>query len=433
MGMTLTEKILANRAGLEEVKPGDLIIAKIDIAMATDISSPLTIKVFEEMGGEHVFDPEKVPLVHDHLVPAKDIKSAEFSKMMRHFAREQEIKYYYEVGRSGISHQLLPEQGLIHPGDVVLGADSHSTNYGALGCFATGVGSTDMAAAWVLGETWLRVPESIRITFVGTPPDWISAKDMMLLVCRDLGIEGGTYKALEFGGPAVEAMPMYDRFVFANMTIECGGKNGVVKADAVTREFLQGRAKKPEEEWLFFEPDADAVYSRELTYDVTELQPMVAKPNLPGNVVPVSEVEPVPVDEVYIGSCTNGKIEDLRIAAKVLKGHKINDRLRMVVVPATEQIYHQMLQEGLAEVFHQAGASIGPPTCGACFGAHMGVLAEGEVGVFTTNRNFVGRNGHTSAKVYLVSPAVAAATAIKGIITDPREIVNYSFRQKGIN
>jgi 3-isopropylmalate/(R)-2-methylmalate dehydratase large subunit len=424
MGMTLTEKILANRSGKQEVKPGDLVFAKIDIAMATDISSPLTIKVFEEMGGERVFDADKVPLVHDHLVPAKDIKSAEFSKMMRNFAREQGIKYYYEVGRSGISHQLLPEQGLIHPGDVVFGADSHSTTYGALGCFATGVGSTDMAAAWVLGESWLRVPESIKVSFSGKLGEWVSAKDMMLLVCRDLGLEGGTYRSLEFGGPAITAMPMYDRFVFANMTIECGGKNGVVQADDSTREYLTNRATKPEEEWMFFEPDQDAQYVQELNYDVTDLQPMVARPHLPGNVVPVSEAEPVPVDQVYIGSCTNGKIEDLRIAAKVLKGQKVHDRLRMVVVPATEQIYHEMLTEGLAEIFHDAGASIGPPTCGACFGAHMGVMAENEVGVFTTNRNFVGRNGHTSAQVYLVSPAVAAATAIRGTITDPREIMN---------
>lgn len=424
MGMTLTEKILANRAGLKEVKPGDLVIAKIDIAMATDISSPLTIKVFEEMGGERVFDPEKVPLVHDHLVPAKDIKSAEFSKMMRNFAREQGIKYYYEVGRSGISHQLLPEQGLIHPGDVVLGADSHSTTYGGLGCFATGVGSTDMAAAWVLGETWLRVPDSIKIRFTGKAPEWVSAKDMMLMVCRDLGIEGGTYKALEFGGETIKNMPMYDRFVFANMTIECGGKNGVVIPDETTREYLKGRAVKPEEEWMFFEPDEDAHYCQELNYDVTNMQPMVAQPHLPGNVVGVSEAEQVAVDQVYIGSCTNGKIEDLRIAAKVLQGRKVHERTRMVVVPATESIYHQMIKEGLAEIFHEAGASIGPPTCGACFGAHMGVMAENEVGVFTTNRNFVGRNGHTSAQVYLVSPAVAAATAIRGVITDPRDVMN---------
>lgn len=424
MGMTLTEKILANRSGKSQVKPGDLIIAQIDIAMATDIASPLTIKVFKEMGADKVFDPEKIPLVHDHLVPAKDIKSAEFSKMMRNFAREQNIKYYYEVGRSGISHQLLPEQGLIHPGDIVLGADSHSTSYGGLGCFATGVGSTDMAAAWVLGETWLRVPESIKIRFTGKLPEWVSAKDMMLLVCRDLGIEGGTYKALEFGGETIETMPMYDRFVFANMTIECGGKNGVVIADDETRNYLRGRAKKPEQEWMFFQPDEDAIYCRELNYDVSDMQPMVAQPNLPGNVVSVADADSVQVDQVYIGSCTNGKIEDLRIAARVLKGKKVHDRTRMVVVPATEQIYHEMLTEGLAEIFHAAGASIGPPTCGACFGAHMGVMAAGEVGVFTTNRNFVGRNGDPSSRVYLVSPAVAAATAVRGVISDPRDVLN---------
>ncbi len=423
MAMTLTEKILANRAGLAGVTPGDLIIAKIDMAMATDISSPLTIKVFEDMGADKVFDTGKIPLVHDHLVPAKDIKSAEFSKIMRNFAAAQNIEHYFEVGRSGISHQLLPEQGLVHPGDVVLGADSHSTTYGALGCFATGVGSTDMAAAWVLGETWLRVPDSIKIRFSGKLPEWVSAKDMMLLVCRDLGLEGGTYKALEFGGETIENMPMYDRFVFANMTIECGGKNGVVLPDETTREYLTGRAKKPEAEWMFFQPDEDATYCRELNYDVSDMQPMVARPNLPGNVVTVEEVEQVAVDQVYIGSCTNGKIEDLRIAAQVLKGKQINKTTRMVVVPATESIYHQMLKEGLAEIFHAAGASIGPPTCGACFGAHMGVMAAGEVGVFTTNRNFVGRNGSTESSVYLVSPAVAAATAIRGVITDPREVL----------
>lgn len=424
MGMTLTEKLLARAAGRSEVKPGDLVFAKIDIAMATDISSPLTISVFERMGAKRVWDPAKIPLVHDHLIPAKDIKSAEFSKIMRNFARQQDIRHYFEVGRSGISHQLLPEQGLIHPGDIVLGADSHSTTYGALGCFATGVGSTDMAAAWVLGELWLRVPETIRVEFTGVQPEWISAKDMMLLVCRDLGIEGATYKAIEFGGPVIDRMPMYDRLVFANMTIECGGKNGVIKADDVTREYLRGRAKKPEAEWVFLEPDDDARYCQVLRYDVSDLEPMVARPHLPGNVVPISEVERVHVDQVYIGSCTNGKIEDMRIAADVIKGRKVHRDTRMVVVPATEGIYHQMLKEGLAEIFHEAGATIGPPTCGACFGAHMGVMAEGEVGVFTTNRNFVGRNGHPEAQVYLVSPAVAAATAVFGTLTDPRELVN---------
>jgi len=423
MGMTLTEKILANRSGQGSVKPGDIVFAKIDLAMGTDISSPLAIKVFREMGAQRVWDPKKVALVHDHLIPAKDIKSAEFSKAMREFAREEGIEHYFEVGRSGISHVLLPEQGLVCPGDVIIGADSHSCTYGALGCFATGVGSTDLAAGWALGEIWLRVPESIKIVYKGKLPEWVVGKDMVLMACRDIGLEGATYKAIEFCGPAVEQLPMHDRLTLANMGIEMGAKNAVIKADDVAREYLRGRAKRAESEFAIFEPDPDAQYVRTLEYDVSNLEPLVAVPFSPSNVVPISQVERVKVDQVFLGSCTNGKIEDLRLAAKVIRGKRVHPKVRMIVTPATDQIYHQMLQEGLALVFHEAGAAVTPSTCGACFGGHLGVMGENEVGVFTTNRNFVGRTGHPTARVYLTNPAVAAASAVMGRIADPRELM----------
>ncbi|MCH7760193.1 3-isopropylmalate dehydratase large subunit [candidate division TA06 bacterium] len=421
MGMTLTEKILAGRSNQKSVKAGDLIFVKPDLMMATDISSPLTIKVFKEMGAERISDPSKVALVHDHLIPAKDIKSADLSKTMRLFAREQGIKHYFEVGRSGIAHVLLQEEGLTLPGDVIIGADSHSCTYGAMGCFATGVGGTDLAAAWALGEIWLRIPESIKIVYKGKLSEWVVAKDLILLFIRDIGVDGAVYKALEFGGETVENLSMQSRFTLTNMAIEAGAKNGVIKADDTTVEYLKGRTERTD--FILYEPDSNAEYIRTFEYEVSDLEPQVAIPFLPSNVFPLSEVEKVKVDQVYIGSCTNGRIEDFRLAAKVMKGKKIHDELRMIIAPGSDNVFQQLLVEGLALQFKEAGAVIGSTTCGACYGGHMGVMGENEVGVFTTNRNFVGRTGHPTARIYLTNPAVAAATAVMGRLADPREVV----------
>ena len=421
MGMTLTEKILAGRSNQKSVKAGDLIFVKPDLMMATDISSPLTIKVFKEMGAERISDPSKVALVHDHLIPAKDIKSADLSKTMRLFAREQGIKHYFEVGRSGIAHVLLQEEGLTLPGDVIIGADSHSCTYGAMGCFATGVGGTDLAAAWALGEIWLRIPESIKIVYKGKLSEWVVAKDLILLFIRDIGVDGAVYKALEFGGETVENLSMQSRFTLTNMAIEAGAKNGVIKADDTTVEYLKGRTEKTD--FDLYESDSNAEYIRTFEYEVSDLEPQVAIPFLPSNVFPLSEVEKVKVDQVYIGSCTNGRIEDFRLAAKVMKGKKIHDELRMIIAPGSDNVFQQLLVEGLALQFKEAGAVIGSTTCGACYGGHMGVMGENEVGVFTINRNFVGRTGHPTARIYLTNPAVAAAPAVMGRLADPREVV----------
>jgi 3-isopropylmalate/(R)-2-methylmalate dehydratase large subunit len=419
--MTLTEKILAGRSGENSVKAGDLIFVKPDLMMGTDISSPLTIKVFKEMGVTKVSDASRVALVHDHLVPAKDIKSAEFSKTMRLFAREQGVENYFEVGRSGIAHVILPEEGLVLPGDVLVGADSHSCTYGALGCFATGVGSTDLAAAWALGEIWLRVPESIKIVYKGKLPEWVVSKDLILLFIRDIGVDGAVYKALEFCGETVESLSMSSRFTLTNMAIEAGGKNGVIKADDKTLEFLKGRGERDDS--IVYESDPDAEYAETYEYDISDIEPQVAVPFLPSNVFPLSEVEKVKVDQVYIGSCTNGRMEDFRLAAKVMGGRKIHPDTRMIIAPGSDNVFKELLVEGLALKFKEAGAVIGSTTCGACMGAHLGVMGENEVGVFTTNRNFVGRTGHPTARVYLTNPAVAAATAVLGRLADPREIL----------
>ena len=422
MGMTLTEKILAGRSDQKEVKAGDLIFVKPDLMMGTDISSPLTIKVFKEMGAKRVSDPSKVALVQDHLIPAKDIQSAELSKTMRLFAFDQGIQNYYEVGRSGIAHVLLQEEGLTLPGDVIIGADSHSCTYGALGCFSTGIGSTDLAAAWALGEIWLRVPESIKIIYQGKLPEWVVSKDLILLFIKEIGVDGAVYKALEFCGETIENLSMESRFTLTNMVIETGGKNGVIKADEVTVEYLKGKARR--DDYILYEPDPDAEYVQTYEYYVSDLEPLVAVPFLPSNVYPLSEVEKVKVDQVYLGSCTNGRMEDFRLAAKVMRGKKVHPDIRMIIAPGSDHVFQQLLEEGLALQFKEAGAVIGSTTCGACFGGHMGVMGENEVGVFTTNRNFVGRTGHPTARVYLTNPAVAAATAVMGRLAHPEEVLH---------
>jgi len=420
MGMTLTEKILANKSGNSSVKPGDLIFVKVDLSMATDIASPLTIKVFEEIGMDKVFDPDKIALVNDHLTPAKDIAAAGFSMMMREFAKKFGIKHYYEVGRTGISHVLLPEEGLIAPGDIILGADSHSTTYGAFGCFGAGMGATDIAAVWAEGEIWLRVPETIKIEFNGELPKYVIGKDLVLLVCRDLGMEGGTYKALEYCGETVKNMTMDDRLTLTNMAIEAGAKNGVIEADDTTMKYLEGKLKK--DDYQIFKSDDDAKYHSVLKYDVTDMEPQVAVPFLPSNVKPISEVENVKVDQVMIGSCTNGRYSDFELVAEVLGDNVFSKDTRVLITPATTEIYQKMLKSGLILKFSEAGAAVTTPGCGACIGAHLGVMGDKEVGVFTTNRNFPGRTGARTAEVYLSNPAVAAATGITGRLTDPREI-----------
>ena len=420
MGMTLTEKILANKSGNSSIKPGDLIFVKVDLSMATDIASPLTIKVFEEIGMDKVFDPDKIALVNDHLTPAKDIDAAGFSKMMREFAKKHGIKHYYEVGRTGISHVLLPDEGLIAPGDIILGADSHSTTYGAFGCFGAGMGATDIAAIWAEGEIWLRVPETIKIEFKGKLPKYVIGKDLVLLVCRDLGMEGGNYKALEYCGETVDNMTMDDRLTLTNMAIEAGAKNGVIAADDTTMKYLEGKLKK--DDYQIFESDDDAEYHSVLEYDVTDMEPQMAVPFLPSNVKPISQVENVKVDQVMIGSCTNGRYSDFELAAEVLGDNKFSKDTRVLITPATTEIYQKMLKSGLILKFSEAGAAITTPGCGACIGAHLGVMGDKEVGVFTTNRNFPGRTGARTAEVYLINPAVAAASGITGRLTDPREL-----------
>ena len=417
MSMTLVEKIMAKHAGLNSVKPGEHIFAKVDLVMGTDIASPLAIDVFNRIGAEKVFDQDKIALVNDHLIPAKDIKAAQLSKMMRDFAKQHSITNYFEVGRSGICHTLIPDKGLVVPGDLVLGADSHTCTYGAVGALSTGVGSTDLAATMILGENWFRVPETIKITFKGKLPKMIGGKDLILTTIRELGVEGARYKAIEFDGKVISDLPMADRFTICNMAIEAGAKFGVIAPDKVTINYIKKHSARS---FTPFYSDKDASYFSELTIDVSEIEPQIAVPYSPANAFPVSEVSDKKIDQVVIGSCTNGRIEDFRIAAKAMGNYLVHPEVRLIIIPATPEIYLQIVKEGLAEKFIRAGAVISTPTCGPCIGAHMGILAENEVGLYTTNRNFYGRNGHPTSKVYLCGPAVAGASAIKGIITDPR-------------
>ena len=420
MGMTITEKILAKHAGRERVEPGELISAKVDAVLGNDITAPLAITEFEKIGVERVFDPERVYLVPDHFVPNKDIKSAEQAKLMREFARKQELVHYFEVGRMGIEHCLLPEQGLVVPGDVIIGADSHTCTYGALGAFATGVGSTDLAAAMALGETWFKVPETIKFVYEGELPKWVSGKDLILYTIGDIGVEGARYMAMEFTGPVIEKLSMDGRFTMCNMAIEAGAKNGIVPPDEITSEYVRERAKRP---YHFEYSDEDAQYARTITYDASWIEPQVSFPHSPDNTRPVTRATHVQVDQVVIGSCTNGRIEDLRVAARILNKRKVHPNVRMIVFPGTQEIYLQAMSEGLFRIFIEAGGAVSTPTCGPCLGGHMGILAKGERAVATTNRNFIGRMGHPESEVYLASPAVAAASAITGRITHPEEVI----------
>jgi 3-isopropylmalate/(R)-2-methylmalate dehydratase large subunit len=419
MGMTITEKILAAHAGKPAVEPGEFVTVRVDVVMGNDLSTAGAIAVFKEIGAARVFDPERIVIVLDHLVPAKDIQAANMLKGVREWAREQGIPHVYGEGRQGIAHIILPEQGLALPGDLIIGGDSHSCTCGALGAFSTGVGHTDLAGLFALGETWLKVPRSIRFTYHGTPGPWIMGKDLILLTIGTIGIDGALYQALEFAGPAVCALGMSDRLTMCNMAIEAGAKSGIIAPDEVTLAYVRPRARRS---WTAYGSDPDARYAAQYDFDVTGLRPLVAKPFSPDNVAPVDEVAGTALDQVFIGSCTNAKLEDLRVAARILRGRKVHPYTRLIVIPASTWIYTQALKEGLLEIFADAGAAISTPTCGACFGGHMGTLGQDEVCLSTSNRNFVGRMGHPTARVYLANPAVAAASAVKGAIASPEEV-----------
>lgn len=420
MAMTITEKIIASHAGVDSVKPGDIIQVGVDMALANDITAPLAIEVFKEIGREKVFDSDKIALVPDHFVPNKDIPSAKQAKMMREFSLKYHIKNYFEVGEMGIEHVILPEKGLVLPGDLVIGADSHTCTYGALGAFATGVGSTDLGVIMATGRIWLKVPSSIRVRFEGNLLPWVGGKDLILYLLGKLGVEGANYQAIEFAGSVIKDLSMDQRFTMANMAIEGGAKNGIFETDNITMEYVEGRTDR---EVLVHRSDRDAPYERELDIDVSQVSPQVAFPHSPDNVRPVSEANDIILDQVFIGSCTNGRLEDLRQAAKVLEGKSKARGIRFIVIPGSPWIYRRAIEEGIIETFLDAGATIGPPSCGPCLGGYMGILAEGEKCASTSNRNFVGRMGDPESEVYLVSPVVAAASALLGRIGSPDEIL----------
>lgn len=420
MGMTITEKILAAHTGAAELEPGELINASLDVVLANDITAAIAIPELKKMGFTGVFDNKKVIFVMDHFVPNTDVKAAQQCKTGRDFARACNLEHFYDVGTMGIEHALLPEKGLVLPGDVVIGGDSHTCTYGALGAFSTGVGSTDLAAGMATGELWFKVPASIKLIYSGKLPVFVSGKDLILLTIGRIGVDGALYKAMEFTGESVEELSVEGRFTMCNMAIEAGAKNGIIAPDKKTESYVRSRALRP---YRFFHSDPDAWYEEIYEFDISELEPQVAFPHLPSNTKNVSEADEVDIDQVVIGSCTNGMLEDLRVAADIFKGRKVHPYVRSIIIPATQDIYLQALKEGLIEVFIQAGAAVSTPTCGPCFGGHMGILAAGERCVSTTNRNFVGRMGHQSSEVYLAGPAVAAASAIKGRIANPREVI----------
>ncbi len=419
--MTITEKILAHHADREQVEPGELVNCRVDIVLGNDVTTPVAIREFEKIGVERVFDAERVVIVPDHFTPNKDINSAEQARRVREFARQYGIINYFEVGRMGIEHCLLPQEGLVVPGDLIIGADSHTCTYGALGAFATGVGSTDMAAAMATGEAWFKVPETIKFVYYGEMPRWVGGKDLILHTIGDIGVDGARYMAMEFEGEAIRNLSMDNRFTMANMAIEAGGKNGIFQPDEKTLDYVKDRARR---DYDFYQSDSDACYHEVREYDVSQLEPQVAFPHLPENVRPVSEAEGIYIDQVVIGSCTNGRLEDLEMAASILRNKKVHRELRVIVIPGTQEIYLEALRRGLIEVFVEAGAVVSTPTCGPCLGGHMGILARGEKALATTNRNFVGRMGHPESEVYLASPAVAAASAVLGRIAVPWEVVS---------
>jgi 3-isopropylmalate/(R)-2-methylmalate dehydratase large subunit len=416
--LTLTEKILAAHADKKRVRPGDFINVRVDLVMANDITAPIAIKEFRRLRVKRVFDPQKVVMVPDHFVPNKDIASAEQAKLMREFAREQGV-IYFEVGQMGIEHVLLPEQGLVLPGDVAIGADSHTCTYGALGAFATGMGSTDIAAAMATGDIWMKVPPTIKLIYHGSPGKWVSGKDLILYTIGDIGVDGALYSTIEFAGEAIDTLSIDGRFTMANMAIEAGAKAGIFGVDNKTQLYVKSRAQRP---YLVYEPDSDAEYANVIEYDVSDIEPQVALPHSPANTKPVGQVKNIEINQAVIGSCTNGRLEDLRIAAQILKGEKVHPGARCIIIPGSQQVYLEALVEGFIEIFIKAGAVVSTPTCGPCLGGHMGVLADGERCISTTNRNFVGRMGSPQSEVYLANPAVAAASAVAGRIASPEEI-----------
>lgn len=418
--MTITEKILAAHAGKQKVSAGELINAKVDLILANDITAPISITEFKKIGAKEVFDKSRIALIPDHFAPQKDIKAAEQCKMLRDFSRENKLDLYFEVGRMGVEHALLPEQGLVGPGDLVIGADSHTCTYGALGAFSTGVGSTDVAAAMATGECWFKVPESMKFIYYGKLNKWVSGKDLILHTIGDIGVDGALYRAMEFEGEVIRSLSMSGRLTMCNMAIEAGGKNGIIVPDDITEGYVKGRAKRP---YKFYTSDSDAKYVNVKEYDCSKIPLTVSCPHLPSNTKPAAELSSVSIDQVVVGSCTNGRIEDMREAAEIIKGKKVNPNTRMIVIPATQEIYLQAVKEGLAEIFVKAEAVFSTPTCGPCLGGHMGILAKGEKALATTNRNFVGRMGHPESEVYLSNPAVAAASAIKGRIATPEEVI----------
>ena len=419
MGMTMTQKILACSAGLDRVEPGQLIEGKLDLVLGNDITTPVAITEFEKAGLSSVFDRERIAIVLDHSTPCKDIKSAQLCAACREFAKKHTITHFYDVGRMGIEHALLPEKGLTAPGEVIIGADSHTCTYGALGAFSTGVGSTDMAAGMATGLAWFKVPSAIKVNLVGELGPYVSGKDVILHLIGLIGVDGALYQSLEFGGEGAASLEMDDRFTICNMAIEAGAKNGIFPVDGKTAAYLKGRVDRP---WQAVEADPDAQYTREVTIDLSALRPTVAFPHLPSNTKTVDEAAGKPIQQVVIGSCTNGRLKDLREAAKILRGRKVAEGVRCIVIPATQQIYLDAMAEGLVADFINAGAVVSTPTCGPCLGGHMGVLSDGEWAISTTNRNFVGRMGPTSSMIILASPAVAAASAVTGVVTDPASL-----------
>ncbi len=419
MGMTMTQKILADHAGLESVVPGQLIEAKLDMVLGNDVTSPVAINEMCKFGKDSIFDKTRISLVMDHFTPNKDIQSAENCKQVREFAKKHSILHYYDVGNMGIEHALLPEKGIVTCGDCIIGADSHTCTYGALGAFSTGVGSTDMAAGMISGKAWFKVPSAIKVVVTGEKPKYISGKDVILNIIGRIGVDGALYRSLEFTGDGIKNLSMDDRLTIANMAIECGAKNGIFPVDDVTLEYVNGRLLR---DYKVYEADEDAEYDEEIVVDLSTLKSTVAFPHLPENTKTIDEIPEIKIDQVVIGSCTNGRMEDMRTAASIIKGHKIADGVRTIIIPATQQIYLDCIKEGLTEIFVEAGAIVSTPTCGPCLGGHMGILAKGERAVSTSNRNFVGRMGHTESEIYLASPAVAAASAVKGYIADPAEL-----------
>src|SRR4030043_356358 len=417
--MTITEKILSAHANKKELSPGELINAEVDLILANDITAPIAISEFKKIGAKDVFNKDRIAIIPDHFAPQKDIKAAEQCKMIREFSRKNNLSLYFEVGRMGIEHALLPEEGIVVPGDLIIGADSHTCTYGALGAFSTGVGSTDLASSMATGECWFKVPESMKFVYYGKLNKWVGGKDLILRTIGDIGVDGALYRAMEFEGEVIRNLPMYARLTMCNMAIEAGGKNGIIAPDRVTEQYVKGRAKR---EYKFYSSDKDAKYVEVKEYDCSKIPLTVSCPHLPSNTKPAAELFEVNIDQVVIGSCTNGRLEDLREAATVIKGRKVNPNVRMIVIPATQKIYRQAMKEKLLDIFVEAEAVVSTPTCGPCLGGYMGVLAKGERALATTNRNFIGRMGHPESEVYLSNPAVAAASAVLGRIGTPEEL-----------